>query len=59
MNDDDLRECLHRFRVPDASESARGRALHRALIAFQQGGSMQIEKPRECAWIGAGVVPSS
>jgi hypothetical protein len=44
MNDDDLRRHLHNLRVPDSSESARGRALHRALIAFQQGGSTQTEK---------------
>jgi hypothetical protein len=44
MNDDDLRRHVHKLRVPDFSESARGRALHRALIAFQQGGSTQTEK---------------
>jgi hypothetical protein len=44
MNDDDLRERLHKFRVPDSSESARGRARHRALIVLQQGGSTQTER---------------
>lgn len=44
MNEDDLRRRLHNLRVPDSSESARGRARHRALIAFQQGGSTQTEK---------------
>jgi hypothetical protein len=49
MNDDDLRQRLHKLRVPEASESARARARHRALIAFQQGGSMRAE---ESAWKG-------
>jgi hypothetical protein len=45
MNDDNLRQHLHKFRAPEASESARARARHRALITFQQGGSMQTEEP--------------
>ena len=49
MKDDDLRQHLHKLRAPEASESARARARHRALIAFQQGGSMQAEEP---AWKG-------
>jgi len=44
MNDDELRQRLQRFKTPDASESARGRARHRALIAFQQGNSEQTNK---------------
>lgn len=45
MNDDDLQRQLHKLRVPKASELARARARHRALIAFRQGGSMP---PEEC-----------
>ena len=49
MKDDDLRRHLHKLRVPEGSETARARARHRALIAFQQGGSIQREEP---AWKG-------
>lgn len=50
MKEDDLRQRLHKLNVPEASASARARALHRALIAFQQGGSMRAEEP---AWKGS------
>jgi hypothetical protein len=58
MKDDDLWERLHKFRVPDASESARGRARHRALIAFQQGGSTQTEERARTGfrWVWRGAV---
>jgi hypothetical protein len=60
MNDDDLQQRLHKLRVPEASESARGRARHRALIAFQQGGSTQTEKTARMGfgwhWHGAVVL---
>jgi hypothetical protein len=49
MNDDDLRQQLYKLRVPEPSESARARARHRALLAFQQRGSMRSE---ESAWKG-------
>lgn len=45
MKDNDLRQRLHKFRAPEASESVRARARHRALIAFQHGGSMPTEEP--------------
>jgi hypothetical protein len=41
MNDDDLQRQLRQLRTPEASESTRARARHRALIAFPQGGSGQ------------------
>jgi hypothetical protein len=44
-DDDDLRRQLHKLSVPEASKSARAHARHRALIAFQQGGSMPLEEP--------------
>jgi hypothetical protein len=49
MEDDDLRQRLHQLAVPEASESARARARHRTLIAFQQSGSSQ---PERSAWTG-------
>jgi hypothetical protein len=49
MKDGELRQSLHKLRVPEASESARARARHRALIAFQQGGS---RRPEESDWRG-------
>lgn len=49
MKDDDLRQHLHRLRVPEVSESSRERARYRALIAFQQGGFIHAEEP---AWKG-------
>jgi hypothetical protein len=45
MNDDVLRRRLHDLRAPEASASARERARHRALVAFQQGGSVSAEEP--------------
>jgi hypothetical protein len=51
MNDDDLQQRLHKLRVPEASESARARARHRALIAFQQGDSMQPAEPMQKGFI--------
>ncbi len=44
MNDDDLQRRLRQLQVPEASDSATARARHRALIAFQQGGSAQLEE---------------
>ena len=49
MKDDDLRQRLHKLTVPEASEPARARARHRALIAFQQSGFSQPGRP---AWTG-------
>jgi hypothetical protein len=49
MNDDELRQNLHRLRVPKVSESARARARYRSLIAFQQGG---FRPPEKSAWKG-------
>ena len=49
MKDDDFRRHLLKLTVPEASESARARARHRAIIAFQQGGSRCPEEP---AWKG-------
>ena len=42
MNFDELRRQLHGLDVPTASESARARARHRALIALQSPGSEPI-----------------
>ena len=57
MNDDELQQRLHKSRVPEASESARGRAQHRSLIAFHQGSSMKSEKTKRMGfgwrWCGA------
>jgi hypothetical protein len=47
MKDDELRQNLQRLRVPEASASARARARHRALIAFEQGG---FKSPEESVW---------
>jgi hypothetical protein len=44
MNDDNLRRNLRQLRVPEASGSARARARHRALIAFQQPDSSQAKR---------------
>ena len=38
MKDDELRDKLRQWRVPEASESARARSRHRALLAFRQRG---------------------
>ena len=43
MKEDSLRRHLKQLTVPAASESARSRARHRALIAFQQVGSSSPE----------------
>ncbi len=44
MNDNELRRQLRPFNVPPASDAARERARHGALIAFQQGSSAPVEK---------------
>jgi hypothetical protein len=44
MNDDDLRQRLRKLEAPEASESTRARARHRALTAFQQGCSMRSQE---------------
>jgi hypothetical protein len=58
MKDDDLQQRLHKLRVPEASESARARARHRALITFQQCGSMPTEEPvrMSLGWCWRGAV---
>ncbi|HEY0257302.1 MAG TPA: hypothetical protein VGC39_07660 [Candidatus Methylacidiphilales bacterium] len=57
MNDDELRQRLRQLRIPEASESAQGRARHRALIAFEQGGSLTANggARRGFGWRWAGV----
>ncbi len=49
MNDDELQQRLHKLTTPEPSEAARERARHRALIAFQQTGSVQ---PDNSTWLG-------
>jgi hypothetical protein len=44
MKDNDFQKRLHQSTVPAASESARARARHRALIAFEQRESHQAEE---------------
>jgi len=58
MNDDDLRQHLWKLRVPPASESTRDRAKHRAMIAFQQGGSIRPEEPARngFVWLWRGAI---
>ncbi len=56
MSDDQLRQRLNRLQVPRASDSARGRAKHRALIALQSADSAAAgtaEKKVAWKWIGA------
>ena len=56
MNDASLKENLRRLRVPEPSEAARGRALHRALIALEQGDSLQDKPARKSlVWLWGGV----
>jgi hypothetical protein len=52
MKEDSLRQHLSKLTIPEASESARSRAKHRALIAFQQGGSSATEpaEGKHFAW---------
>ena len=45
MKEDELRQRLHKFTAPEASQSARARARHRSLIAFQQADSRPLEAP--------------
>jgi hypothetical protein len=45
MNDDELQKRLRALKVPEASELARARANHRALIAFQQPDSSRAKRP--------------
>jgi hypothetical protein len=58
MKDGELRRSLQKLRVPEASESARERARHRALIAFQPGGYMPSEESarRGFVWRWRGAV---
>ncbi len=49
MTDNDLRRYLKKLPVPEALKSARDRARHRAIISFQQGGSLQ---PEQSTWRG-------
>jgi hypothetical protein len=51
MKDDDLRQKLHRLRVPEASESVRARAQHRALLAFQKSDSNPLRDSRRAGFI--------
>jgi hypothetical protein len=44
MKDDDLKRQLRTFSAPQATETARERARHHALIAFREGGE---ESPHE------------
>ena len=57
MKDDALRNSLRLLRVPEPSEAAKGRALHRALIAFEQRDD-QPEKPiyKNHSWIWSGAI---
>lgn len=57
-HDDDLRQQLHKLRVPEVSEPSRARARHRALIAFQQGGATSLEEParKGFVWHWSGTV---
>ena len=57
MNDDQFRRGLGDLRVPIATDSARARAKHRALIALQSADSVAPEaagKKAAWGWIRAG-----
>jgi hypothetical protein len=58
MKEDSLRQRLNELRVPPALESARSRARHRALIAFQQDRAAQpdLAETRGFAWKWLGLV---
>jgi hypothetical protein len=46
MNDEALRRELRGWPAPSPSVTARGRALHRALITLNQGPSVKMDKER-------------
>jgi hypothetical protein len=46
MNDDDLKRRLSDFGAPQATETARERARHRALMAFREGGVEVADESR-------------
>ncbi len=52
MKDDSLEKRLRFFKIPEASESGRARARHRALIAFQKPGMGGTERRETANWIG-------
>jgi hypothetical protein len=58
MKDDALRQYLQKLPVPEASELARARARHRALIALTNEGSMPTEKSqaRQPLWGWRGAI---
>jgi hypothetical protein len=60
MNNDPLARRLNEMSAPAPSESARARAKHRALVAFQQGPSHDAPPERKgthaAGWFGLGVV---
>ena len=50
MNDDFLKKRLAELKVPEPNETARERALHRALLALKNTPDETLEMPRRFSW---------